>query len=76
MAIHWLTICGRAVDVQVDDEPADEEFAQQVQQGWGNDEALNEARLAAEVQAMGLQEYARRRKELGPGNTNRGMFSI
>lgn len=43
------------------------DFEQQVQEGWGNDEALEDARLAAEVRAMDMRAYSRFRREHGVG---------
>jgi hypothetical protein len=69
MATYTLKIMGRDVQVEVPDpeHTVTEEFRQQVQEGWGNDAALEDARLAAEVRAMDATAYARFRRQHGIG---------
>lgn len=64
-----LRISGRDVDIELDeDQDADEELQAQVQQGTtANDAALDELRLAAEIRALDMNTYARRRPEFGLG---------
>lgn len=60
-----IRIMGRDVELVLEEpEQAAEEFQQQVQNGIGDDQALEDARLAAEVQAMDLATYSARRKNL------------
>jgi hypothetical protein len=76
MARYTLNLAGGDVEVEVPEpeQTAVDEFQQQVQSGWGNDQALEDARLAAEVRAMDMNAYSRFRRERRIGGPDLGDF--